>query len=263
MYFISLFFFYSIKSDDLEKKTGLDPYFCDMVLLMAVTHACVADCKAATETFLTTRSPEENFLKTLKRVFFPFKFAQEDEPCKLAKGEKPHEYWATINESIDNPKVDEEDDATVGKNTIQGDSKQRISPNVLSLFAERAAFPKISLCAPAINHRHLNVNRVWSMDNINNTGNPGIIGSLLDVGRDDESPRDLTFTEMDYFVFPYKVVEKAGDSCRVNSRGASEEKSNRMVFEHDVSETTTHIPNLIHLDDIRKLIQLLSKVSTR
>lgn len=254
---------YRIKTDDLEKKTELEPYFCDMVLLMAVTHACVTDCKAATDAFLTTRYMEDEFLKRLKSVFFPFQFAQGDEPFKLANGEDPVEYWDTVNESTDNPKSDKENDAIEGKSTIEGDSKQRISPNVVSLFAERTAFPKISLCAPAINHRYLNINRVWCIDNIQNVGNPGIIGSLLGVGTDDESLRDLTFTEMDYLVFPYKVVEKVVDSCSLKSTGesASVAPCNRMVFEHDMGLTTKHVPNLINHDDLRHLIRLLSKVS--
>ena len=141
----------------------------------------------------------------------------------------------------------------------QGD-RILLSPNVLSLFLEKQAFPKMSASAPPVNHRPLRIKRVWLKDAVGTDDNPGMIGSLLGVAKD--QTHDVSFRHLDYLIFPYKATEQYSASMALCSvaNPTSPAAASEFIFAHKKDMDTNHYSKHVTREDVRGLLKILCKV---
>jgi hypothetical protein len=243
-----------LKEINITNNMGAQNMLCDMILMVAVGHAAVADCCKFVEEMVSKRSMASSHLPQIVREVL--------RPLQCCGGEN----WAAPRRTVHCPSPGGSENVRLpGQGSSDSTPQLQFSPNVLSLFLGKSLFPLNALSSPPVNHRPLHLQRVWSGKAIKTTQNPGMIGSLLRLQKSledgiseyDTSLHDASFSAMAYTILPYKVVEKCLGTSTPDCA------TNEYVFAHEKNSAPGHYPEHVSLDDLKNLITLVAKkVST-
>jgi hypothetical protein len=220
-----------------------------MVLLMAVTHSSVAWCKEETDDIIQENRVKKDFLDLLTLVYTPFKTAFST---------------SSVPSSAADTSLEDDAEEEISHNS-EGNQNVGLSPNFLSLFVEKVVLPKHSPASPLVNFRRLKIERVWSLDAIQNKEDPGILASLLGIGINNNQ-WDKSLSTLPYLVFPYKVKESEMQSNSNISVGLVSEAAGKssnhsqLIFSQDVDCTTRSVPQHTTVADFVELAHLLQQV---
>ena len=203
-------------------------FFTEMVVLFAVSHNCIDKCLQLVTEGCNNGSIDNDFVEMLKKVF---------QPIASCDGEN----WQA---------------RTTTKKTDDDLNGLCLSPNFLSLFLEKSAYPTLSVCSPPVNHRLLRLSCVWEKDAIEVGGNPGIVASMLGIGPD-KTIGDITLAELDYHFLPYKVMECDLFFGGKNPTEGDVYEVSKPVFSHENEKSTDHVCVHATLQDLRELVRLI------
>lgn len=224
---------------------GLDPILPKMSVLAAVSHGFVHEFEEFTSSHENHFS-ERSLSQLLGEILKPLA------SCRSEGWSSNYEEQVTENDR---------DNGNTSMNKSQSDSNVMFfSPNVLSLFLERSAFPIHSLSTPAVNHRKLHQCRVWCQEAIDSVGNPGVIASMIGVGEDFDDT-DLTLSKVGYHLFPFKSVEaNLLDPKEAEDTEIHLQSTNMFAFANEEEIQTNRVAHHTTVEDFRKLADILGEV---
>jgi hypothetical protein len=246
-----------IKTEPYRDKTPYKSLFADILLLISVANGCVATSNTFVSRFIADPDWRKygELARTIQNVLSPLGHTHRH-LCQMLHSSADVEMHVENHPGrspLTKVQLPPKDD-----DTLSHDSK--MSPNVLLLFLESTAFPTLSVCAPPVNHRSLQISRVWSETGLASDINPGSIATLLGLG-EGFANRDPHFTALCYLVFPYTVSESVMEGDLIPATGPAAPPS-RLVFSHESSVATNHHCNHVTEEDLRGMLQLLSGVRT-
>jgi len=191
---------------NLTEKITLSFQLCAMILASAI--GCVNYCNIQAEKAKRSNTVPDEFVKTVKSVFFPYTTSSMVEPTEFSLDVSSGIVTEVLNAGKSDPKGQEVIQRIHGFDLLS----LPLSPNELSLFlgqtllltnkTRESLYSPSWTSSPTVNHRTLRPENVCNPNVSSSSENNGILGTLFKISNTGHSP-SLIFP--DYSIWPHIV----------------------------------------------------------
>lgn len=234
--------------NEICSKNERFKFYTNYILLFAVTHGCIDWFKNEITSCLWEEGITTKVNSQIQRAFSPIGSCGGDNFYQP----KDDETKSNLDDDFLDPASNQQ---------LPSKASPSFSPNALTLFLEKIAIPRHSHCAPPINHRPLDIKRIWRGDAIAAGEDHGIVATLL--GLSTNMRLDPTLTALDYAIFPYTIIapKTALATETVAAAGGTPQFSaSKYILKHEYDCICNHMSSHVSPDDIKRLLQLLTEV---
>jgi len=178
-------------------------------MILASAIGCVKYCNIQAEKAKRNNTVPDEFIKTVKSVFFPYTTCSKVEPTEFTLDVSAGAVTAIPKAGKSDPRGDQHVSQPIDGFELLS---LPLSPNELSLFLGQTLLPTnitgTSLYSPSwsssptVNNRNLRLENVCNPNVSSSSENNGILGTLFKISSTGHSP-SLTFP--DYSIWPYIV----------------------------------------------------------